>query len=128
MNGITAVRWTGAGLVALGTLKYLAITAEYDWNVAQSPWIFLLVLAGLPALGLASSRGGRRAGVILLGVVHVLWAGIMGAALVTGATLEHWSDAVVVYVGTPVALLGIVAVVAALRSATASRAVPGRAQ
>ena len=104
--------WAAGGLLALGIVKYVALLAQYDFDFSKAPNGVLALLL-VPAVGIAFLP--RRAAVVVLGVFSFLVLALLVFAIVTkGFAQEGWQDTFVVFAGTPVALLGVVAAYFAL--------------
>ena len=103
--------WTAAlVLLALGCLEYLAILADVGFDLSQSPWVLLVVLAVPFAVVLLLLPRRPRAGLVLM----VLMSGLVLAVLVVntirgGFARQGWADYLYAYVGGPVAAVGLVA-------------------
>ena len=110
MTTIKMVRTAAAVLLALGTLKYLAILIDVGFDLSQAPHFFLLAFAlpfGLVLL-LLSRR--RRTGLVLMLLIGgLLVAFLVGNVIQNGFAKEVWADYLVVYIGGPVAAIGVIA-------------------
>ncbi len=53
--GTRVLKWCLGTIVALVALKFLALLAEYDWDVAQAPWGLLIVVVVPAILALRTS-------------------------------------------------------------------------
>ncbi len=111
---IRVVRAVGIALILLGILKYLVILAEEDFELARAPHFFLILLIPI-AVGLFLSR--TKAGRVVLGIMFVLFVVIaVNAMIMRGFAQQNWSDALVVFVGGPLALLGVIMAARSFRS------------
>ena len=110
MATIKTVRTAVAVLLVLGTLKYLAILIDVGWDLSQAPHFFLITFAlpfGLVLLFL--SRLPRTGLVLMLLVGAPYVAFLIGNVIQNGFVKEGWADFLVVYVGGPVAAVGVIA-------------------
>lgn len=114
------LRLVGIAIAALALLKYVVILAEENFDVSRAPNVFLILL--LPAfLGIALVP--RKAGVILLGLFSLLFVALTVSAIVRlGFEQQNWSDALLVFLGAPISLFGVISAVGALRSSSSSPA------
>jgi hypothetical protein len=104
------VRAAAAVLLALGTLKYLAILIDAGFDLSQAPHFFLLVFALPFGLVLLLLPRLRRAGLVLMLLIGVPFvAFLVGNVVPNGFAKEGWADFLVVYVGGPVAVVGVIA-------------------
>lgn len=125
------LRIVAAALGAAGVIKYAALLVDENFNFLRSPWAFLLVLSGPVLVGLALVDRKPRAGVVLIGVGSLLWTLItvlratVGGFDFTGG--EYWADYLVMAVGLPCGLVGVVAAIGAIRFLPRSDARPAHA-
>lgn len=103
--------WTAAAvLLVLGCLEYLVILADVGFDLTQSPWVLLVVLAVPFAVVLRLLPRRPRASLVLM----MLMSGLVLAVLVVsiienGFARQGWADYLYTYVGGPVAAVGMVA-------------------
>jgi hypothetical protein len=110
MATIKTVRTAAAVLLVLGTLKYLAILIDVGWDLSQAPHFFLLFLAlpfGLVLLFLPRLPRTGLVLMLLIGGPYVAF--LIGNVIQNGFAKETWADYLVVYVGGPVAAIGVIA-------------------
>ena len=109
MATIKTVRTAAAVLLALGTLKYLAILIDAGFDLSQAPHFFLLVFALPFGLVLLLLPRLRRTGLVLMLLIDVSFvAFLVGNVVQNGFVKEGWADYLVVYVGGPVAAIGVI--------------------
>jgi hypothetical protein len=109
MATIKTVRAAAAVLLALGILKYLAILIDAGFDLSQAPHFFLLVFALPFVLVLLLLPRLRRAGLALMLLIGVPFvAFLVGNVVQNGFVKEGWADYLVVYVGGPVAAVGVI--------------------
>lgn len=116
---IRTLRIVAAALGVTGLIKYTALLADANFDVSRSPWGFLLVLSGPVLVGLALLDRKPRTGVVLIGVGSLLWSLITVLRATVGgfdfAGGEYWADYLVMAVGLPFGLVGVVAAIGAIR-------------
>jgi hypothetical protein len=110
MATIKTVRTAAAVLLVLGILKYLAILIDVGFDLSQAPHFFLLVFAAPFGLVLLLLSRLQRAGLVLMVLMGgLLLAFLVGSVVQNGFAKEGWADYLVVYVGGPVAAVGVLA-------------------
>jgi len=110
MTRIKTVRTAAVVLLALGTLKYLAILIDAGFDLSQAPFAFLLVFALPFGLVLLLLPRLRRTGLVLMLLIGVPFvAFLVGNVVQNGFAKEEWADYLVVYAGAPVAVVGVIA-------------------
>jgi hypothetical protein len=110
MATIKTVRTAAAVLLVLGTLKYLAILIDVGFDLSQAPNFFLVVFALPFGLVLLFLPRLRRTGLVLMLVMGgLLVAFLVGNVVQNGFAKQGWADYLVVYVGAPVAAVGVIA-------------------
>jgi hypothetical protein len=103
---------SAAGVALISTLWVLGTALEA--GASKAPWGFLIVFVPPYLIGLALLRPVPRVAAALLGTLHLVFA-IACAASVTQDGFEMWTwPAYVVYLGTPIAVAGVVAAVRVL--------------
>ena len=110
MATIKTVRTAAAVLLVLGTLKYLAILIDVGWDLSQVPHFFLIAFAlpfGLVLLLLPRLPRTGLVLMLLIGAPYVAF--LVGNVIQNGFAKEGWADFLVVYVGGPVAAVGVIA-------------------
>ena len=117
MTRIKTVRTAAVVLLALGTLKYLAILIDAGFDLSQAPHFFLLVFALPFGLVLLLLPRLRRAGLVLMLLIGVPFvAFLVGNVVQNGFAKEEWADYLVVYAGAPVAVVGVIAAARCLQT------------
>jgi hypothetical protein len=110
MATIKTVRAAAAVLLVLGTLKYLAILIDAGFNLSQAPHFFLVAFALPFGLVLLLLPRLQRAGLVLMLLVGALYvAFLVGNVVQNGFAKEEWADYLAVYLGGPVAAVGVIA-------------------
>jgi hypothetical protein len=110
MATIKTVRAAAAVLLVLGTLKYLAILIDAGFNLSQAPHFFLVAFALPFGLVLLLLPRLQRAGLVLMLLIGAPYvAFLVGNVIQNGFAKEGWADYLVVYVGAPVAAVGVIA-------------------
>jgi hypothetical protein len=110
MATIKTVRTAAAVLLVLGTLKYLAILIDVGWDLSQAPHFFLIAFAlpfGLVLLLLPRLPRTGLVLMLLIGAPYVAF--LIGNVIQNGFAKEGWADFLVVYAGSPVAAVGVIA-------------------
>ena len=111
---LSIARGAAFGASALGVLKYFVLAIE-EGGIANAPHFFLLLPVLLIVAGLWAGRG-ARAGLVLLVLMFLILAVLTVSAIVRlGFSQQNWADAVVVFVGLPLSLLGLYACVQVFR-------------
>jgi hypothetical protein len=100
--------WTAA--VVLLALEYLAILADVGFDLSQSPWAVLVVLAVPFAVVLLLLPRRPRAGLVLMVLMSDLVLAVLMVNIIQGGfARQGWADYLYAYVGGPVAAVGMVA-------------------
>lgn len=105
-----------AFLAALVVLKYVALLAQYDWDVSRSPFMLLVVVA-IPVgiiLGLSRRRPRAAAGVALP-LLLLFAVAVVLAVVRDGLVRESWADYPSAYGGLVLAVWGAITAVQILR-------------
>ena len=104
--GLALARGAAMGIAALAVLKYVVIALE-EGGIANAPHFFLL----LPLLLIVAAmwaRGSNIGGLIFLVIMLIVVALVTASAIVRlGFSQQNWADAVIVFVGLPLSLLGL---------------------
>ena len=117
MATIKTVRTAAAVLLALGILKYLAILIDAGFDLSQAPHFFLLAFALPFGLVLLLLPRLRRTGLVLMLLIGGPFvAFLVGNVIQNGFAKEVWADYLVVYVGGPVAAVGVIAAARCLQT------------
>jgi hypothetical protein len=103
--------WTAAAvLLVLGCLEYLVILADVGFDLTQSPWVLLVVLAVPFAVVLRLLSRRPRAALVLMVLMSGLVLAVLGVNIIeNGFARQGWVDYLYAYVGGPVAAVGVVA-------------------
>jgi hypothetical protein len=103
--------WTAAVvLLMLGCLEYVAILADVGFDLSQSPWVLLVVLAVPFAVVLRLLRRRPRASLVLMALMSGLVLAVLVVNIIQGGfATQGWADYLYVYVGGPVAAVGMIA-------------------
>lgn len=104
------------GLAGLVVLKFLVLLADVDWDLGQSPFMLLVVVAVPVALIVALSfRRPRAAAGIALPLLLVFAVVVLLALVRDGLVRESWADFPFAYGGLALAVWGAVNAVRILR-------------
>lgn len=115
-TAIRAVRLSVLALAGLVGLKFLALLAEFDWQLSKAPWA-LLVLVAVPT-GLIAWLSGRRpraAAWVALPLLLLWCVAVVLAVVRDGAVRESWADYPSAYGGFLLAAWGAYSAVRVLR-------------
>jgi hypothetical protein len=119
MNGRHSLMVAGAGLALLIAFKFIYLLVEFEFDVTQAPVAFLVPLVVLIA-GIALVAWGRASGIVVVAVVAVLLLLVFLAALVRhGLSQQNVADAVLVFMGIPLAIVALVAAITIWRQRAA---------
>jgi FtsH-binding integral membrane protein len=115
---VRVLRAVGLALIALGALKYLVLLAEEDFDFGRAPNFFIVLL--LPIV-IAVALVPRKLATIIMGIMSLVFLGITLSAIVRlGLSQQNWSDALLVFLGAPISLIGTWAALSVLRGRHAS--------
>ena len=92
-------------MIALSLLKYIVILREEDFDFGRAPNFFIVLLAPI-VVGLALLP--KRVGAVVIGLMALLFLVITVSAMVRlGFNQQNWSDALLVFLGAPISLIGV---------------------
>jgi hypothetical protein len=100
-------------IAALGLAKFFGIMLEA--GPANSPWVFLLVLVVPFLVGPLLLPSRPRAGAVVIGVTAAFLVALSATVLVTRTLEPYLGDYLLVFLGGPLALVGVVMAVRVLR-------------
>ena len=122
MNPATIVRAAATTLAGLATLEYVGVLASLGWDLTVSPFGLLLFLVVPQVTGLLLMSRRSRAGIAVVGVDCLAWAAVTGFHLLSNLGEAPgqwgWTTYLMIYLGAPIGLIGVVASIAAFRTAT----------
>lgn len=111
MSWRSALLIAGGGLALLIAGKFVFLLADHGFDIARAPVAFLLPLVAL-IVGVALAAGGRRSGIVVIALVALLMLPVLGAAVLNhGLAQQTVADAVLVFIGIPLAIVALVAAV-----------------
>ena len=104
MGSRSALLIAGSGLALLIAGKFVFLLADNDFDITRAPVAFLLPLGAL-IFGVALAAGGRRSGIVLIGVVALLMLPVLGVAILNrGLAQQTAADTLLVAAGIPLAI------------------------
>jgi hypothetical protein len=114
--GTGPLQWCLGAFIALVTLKFLVLLAEFDWNLARPPWGLLIVVV-VPALALIYLIPRYpRAGAAVSAALLVLFIVFVVSALARdGLARQSWADYPLAYGGLLLAAVALYLAVRMLR-------------
>ena len=114
--GTRVLKWCLGTIVALVALKFLALLAEYDWDVAQAPWGLLIVVVVSAVLLVSVLARYPKAGAVVMAALMVLFIAVVALAFARdGFARESWADYPLAYGGLILAAVGLYWAVRLLR-------------
>jgi SNF family Na+-dependent transporter len=108
MNWRLSLIVAAAGLVLLTAFKFTYLLADNQFDITRAPVVFIVPLVAL-IVGIALTASGRASGIVVVSLVALPLLLLMVSALVRhGMTQQNVADAMLVFLGIPLAILALI--------------------
>jgi hypothetical protein len=104
--------WSAAGIAGLSAVWVLSLAAL---DAADAPWGFLAIFVTPYLIGLAVLRRLPRVAAVIIGLFHLVFATACAISIARDPfDMPGWAGYLLVYIGTPLSVAGLVAAVRVL--------------